>query len=84
LEWGHTSGLIKVKAIANGQITAERQFSPNTIVEVAVNQVADMAGLRNFVVETVNGELVEESEGQKLLSNVGELNLSAKAVGATC
>ena len=72
---------IKVTIVqSSGNIV--KLFNPNTTVAEAVLPFATENGLKDFDIENAEGNTVDEDEGSKKLSEVGNLTIIPQATAA--
>jgi hypothetical protein len=77
----NTSGTIKV-TIAKSGGDISKDFDGNTTVAEACLPYATEQGLKGFDVEDEDGNTIDEDEGSKKLSEVGNLTIYPQAIGA--
>ncbi len=75
------NGQINVKVVTPSGTEVE-QFDGNTLLKDVVREVANKYSMKNLIVRTQDGREIEPDEGDKPVSEFGDLEITAKTVAA--
>jgi len=75
------NGQINVKVVTPSGTEVE-QFDGTTLLKDVVREVANKYSMKNLIVRTQDGREIEPDEGNKPVSEFGDLEITAKTVAA--
>jgi len=75
------NGQINVKVVTPSGTEVE-QFDGTTLLKDVVREVANKYSMKNLIVRTQDGREIEPDEGDKPVSEFGDLEITAKTVAA--
>ena len=75
------NGQINVKVVTPSGTEVE-QFDGTALLKDVVREVANKYSMKNLIVRTQDGREIEPDEGDKPISEFGDLEITAKTVAA--
>ena len=70
-----------VRVISNGRTETERSYAGSTTIAAVfadIEPVLARLGISNAVIRSDTGDVIDESDGQKPISEFGDIEVSAK------